>query len=202
MIEKIKIIKIKNYPNENVLVENIKKKNIVVGRNGFGKTTLFKSIRKNIVDRVVGEVGLQFSKEFISDPKHVYFTLPEELDGRAVKETINPFESDTFVPRTMKTMQMSEMSSGQEQKDILTMFQNNVVYDGCIWFVDEPEKSMDVIELDKFIKYILKLDAQVFINTHSPTLLTDKRFNKIVLDEDYNDKMEKIFITNGKKNRR
>jgi len=198
MIEKIKIEKINNYPEEGVLIENIGKKNIVVGRNGYGKTTLFKGIRKNIMERVVGEVGLQFSKEFIESPKHVYFTLPEELDAKAIKETINPYEADTFVGRTIKTLEMSEMSSGQEQKDILTMFKNEVVYEGCIWFIDEPEKSMDVIELDKFIKYIHKLDAQVFINTHSPTLLNDKRFNKIVLDKKYNEKMEKILSkTNG-----
>ena len=199
MIEIIKIIKIENYPDENVIINNIKKKNIIIGRNGFGKTTLFKSIRKNIIDRDRNEVQLKFSDEFISNPKHVYFTIPEELDGRAIKDTISPFEADSFVPRTIKTIEMSEMSSGQEQKDILSMFQNNIVYDGCIWFIDEPEKSMDVIELDKFIKYILKLDAQVFINTHSTTLLNDKRFNKIILDEEYNEKMINIFSANEKR---
>lgn len=192
MIEKMKVLKLDHYPQENVVIDGIGKKNLIVGRNGFGKTTLLKAIRKNIMQGSQNEVLVQFSKEFFEDPKHVFFTIPEELDGRAVRDSVNPYESDTFVPRTIKSMQMSEMSSGQEQKDILEMFKNKVVYDGCIWFIDEPEKSMDIVELDRFLEYIHKLDAQVFINTHSPMLLSDERFNKIVLDQEYAQKMGKI----------
>ena len=192
MITAIKVNALENFPHKDFLLGNIKKKNIIVARNGYGKTTLFKGIRDWINNEDRDSVDLEFTKDFIDNPKHVYFTLPEELDGRAIQSSISPFEASSFIPKTVKYMEMSEMSSGQEQRDILTMFRDNAIYDGCIWFIDEPEKSLDVVELNKFIKYILKADVQVFINTHSETLLKDSRFNRIVLDEDYFDKAKKI----------
>ena len=185
MITSIKIKHIEHFPVDDLIIDKITKKNILIGRNGFGKTTLFKSVRAWVIEQNRDEIDLSFSEDFMNNPKHVYFTLPEELDGRAIQKDISPFDSKTFMSKTVKSMQMSEMSSGQEQRDILDMFKSDAIYDGCIWFIDEPEKSLDVVELDKFIKYLLKTDIQVFINTHSPTLLNDNRFNKIVLDNDY-----------------
>jgi len=198
MITSIKIKHIEHFPIDGFTIDKITKKNIFIGKNGFGKTTLFKAIRKWVVEQNRDEISIFFSEAFMESPKHVYFTLPEELDGRAIQKDINPSDSKTFMAKTVKSMQMSEMSSGQEQRDILSMFKSDAIYDGCIWFIDEPEKSLDVVEFDKFIKYLLTSDIQVFINTHSPTLLNDNRFNRIILDADYYEKIHKIFKKVGK----
>jgi len=181
-------INIKKVPNTKHAVEllDIKKHNLIIAPNGWGKTQMVKEIRNKLFeDRENDNISISFEKGFMDNPKHVYFTINEELDKRAIQASISPFESDSYGTRLVKSMSLGEMSNGQGQLDLLTDFAEELIYPGCIWFLDEPEKSLDIVQVDKLIKKLLSLDIQVFIISHSPLFIKNKKFNKIILDEKY-----------------
>jgi energy-coupling factor transporter ATP-binding protein EcfA2 len=176
-----------NYPNQ------IKQYNIIIAPNGYGKTQLIKAIRSKLFEKTKRkDVELDFSEEFKKDPKGVYFTINEELDKRAIGSSINTNDSKSFLNKTMEYMHRSELSNGQEQKRTIDMFLKQLILPETIWFLDEPEKSLDIVQLDLMIKKILSLNIQVFIVTHSPILINNENFNKIILDEEYFKKVENI----------
>ena len=192
MLTKIKIKEIP-YTNKSVEILDIKKHNIIIAPNGWGKTQMIKAIRSKLFEDTDDKnVSMAISKEFMENPKHIYFTINEELDQRAIGNSINPSDSSTYAARLVKSVNLKEMSNGQGQLDLLNDFSNDMVYAGCIWFLDEPEKSLDIVQINKLMKKLLSLDIQVFIITHSPLFLKNDKFNKIILDEDYFKKAMKL----------
>jgi len=192
MIKRIKIKEVP-YTNKSVNISEIQNHNLIIAPNGWGKTQMIKAIRSKLFEDTENtNVGIAFTEEFMQNPKHVYFTINEELDQRAIKESINPFDSGSYGSRLIKTMSLGEMSNGQGQLDLLSDFTNDMIYDGCIWFLDEPEKSLDIVQVDKLIKKILSLNIQIFVISHSPLFLRNEKFNKIILDEKYYNKSMKL----------
>lgn len=187
MITRIKTEKLMYLTKDIDLSGNdIKQYNVILAPNGFGKTQLIKSIRNKIFENQKRkDIRLDFTDEFKENPKGVYFTINEELDGRAIKDTINSYDSNTFISRTLESMHRSELSNGQEQKRTIEMFLDNLIQPETIWFLDEPEKSLDIVQQDILMKKILSLNIQVFVVTHSPLFIKNTKFNIIPLDEEY-----------------
>jgi predicted ATPase len=183
-----------------VNINNITQKNIIIAGNGWGKTQLIKSIRSKLFEKHQRiDIKLKFTKDFIRKPKGVYFLINEELDSRAVKDSVNPFESSTYCSRIVETIHKSTLSNGQDQKRTINGFMNELIVKDTIWFLDEPEKSLDLVELSNLIEKIVKLDSQVFIITHSPLFINDERFNKIILDKSYYNELVKRKLIHSEK---
>ena len=188
MITKIKTKDLKHLTRD-IKLEKIKKHNIIIAPNGWGKTQLIKAIRDKLFqDCSRCDIKLDFSNEFKKEPKGVYFSINEELDSRAIRESVNLFDGDTYCSRLVESVTKSELSNGQDQQRTLKLFSEEVIKEGFIWFLDEPEKSLDIVELSELINNILKLNAQIFIITHSPLFIMNDKFNKIILDENYYEK--------------
>jgi predicted ATPase len=192
VITKIKIKEIP-YTEKSIDISKITNHNLIIAPNGWGKTQMIKAIRSKLFeDTQTKNVSLSFTEEFMQNPKHVYFTINEELDQRAIKDSISPFDSSSYGTRLVKTVNLQSMSNGQSQLDLLSDFSNDLIYSGCIWFLDEPEKSLDIVQVDKLIKKILSLDIQIFVISHSPLFLKNKKFNQIIIDQKYFDKSIKL----------
>ena len=192
MIEKV-ITQNLRYMDTDINIDNISEHNVIIARNGWGKTTLIKAIRSKLFeDNTRKDIQIKFSDDFMADPKGVYFTINEELDARAVKDSINSNDPITYTARFIEGITKSELSNGQDQRRTIEMFLDSLIKPGTIWFLDEPEKSLDIVQQHELIKKILKSNCQTFIITHSSLFLQNKNFNKIVLDEDYYTKVQKI----------
>lgn len=192
MVERL-ITKELKHISEDIDIDNIGKHNVIIARNGWGKTTIIRAIRSKLFEDINRkDIRIKFSDEFIADPKGVYFTINEELDARAVRESINPNDGDTFNARFIEQITKSELSNGQDQRRTIEMFLEQLIKPNTIWFLDEPEKSLDIVQQNELIKKILKSECQTFIITHSPLFIQNDKFNKIVLDREYYSQVKTI----------
>lgn len=168
--------------------------NVLIGKNGCGKSTFFNVLRDCLLAAKADGVKLKLDRSLLSKP--VYFIASEENDPRLNLSSISPFDQQS--PHKIAFwMNRSELSNGQNTfamlKDVAS-FANN----GSMVFFDEPEKALDASSLIAFKKNVKELskDVQVIIITHHPALILDEKFVDSVVefddDKSYLDDVKKL----------
>jgi len=160
--------------------------NVIAAPNGYGKSTIFQSIKDTLFKTPVNGIKLNFTQSFIDNPSEMYFMSPYEVNGKALLNSANPFDSEQYNYSIIEGYKRIHLSSGQETKEMLLDFKVLAKKDNRIIFLDEPEISMDAVELYKFKETLKNINnIQIWIISHNPLFVLEDEFNVISLDEDY-----------------
>lgn len=160
--------------------------NIIVAPNGFGKSTIFDNIKSTLFEKPVEGINISFTDDFRKNPAEMYFMSSHEINGKTLLQNANPFDNDQYNYSITEGFKRIHLSSGQETKEMLLDFEVLATKANRIIFLDEPELSMDAIELKKFIDIVKKLNnIQIWIISHNPLFVLDDDFNIISLDDNY-----------------
>lgn len=168
--------------------------NVLIGKNGCGKSTFFKVLRDCLLEAKTDGVKLKLDRSLLSKP--VYFIASEENNPRLNLLNISPFDRQS-THKVVFWMNRSELSNGQNTFAMLrdvASFANN----GSMVVFDEPEKALDASSLIAFKKNVKELskDVQVIIITHHPALILDEKFVDSVVefgdDKSYLDDVKKL----------
>ena len=168
--------------------------NVIVAPNGYGKSTIFQSIKDTLFDKPVKGLKIQFTQEFIDNPAEMYFLSPSELSGKSLLSNANPFNQAQYNSSLIEGYKRCHLSSGQETKEMLLDFETLAATDNRIIFLDEPEISMDAVQLFNFKESLKKINnIQIWIISHSPIFILEKEFNIISLDDNYLKELKAIY---------
>jgi len=168
--------------------------NVVVAPNGYGKSTIFQSIKDTLFKEPIEGLKIKFTQSFIDNPAEMYFMSPYEVNGKALLSSANPLDSEQYNYSIIEGYKRCHLSSGQETKEMLLDFEVLAAKDNRIIFLDEPEISMDAVQLFKFKESLKKLtNIQIWIISHSPIFILEKDFNIVSLDDDYLTELKEIY---------
>jgi len=171
-----------------------KKLNVIVAPNGFGKSTIFNSIKVTLFDNPVKGMKISFTDEFIKNPAEMYFMSPHEINGKSLLKDANPFDAEQYNYSIIEGFKRVHLSSGQETKEMLLDFEVLASKENRIIFLDEPELSMDAVELKKFKEIVKNLtNVQLWIISHNPLFVLDDDFHIVSLDNDYLNDFKEIY---------
>lgn len=147
----------------------------IVGRNGSGKSTIFRMIL-NLINPTSGEI-LYNGNKINSDTLNTFGYLPEEgsllnqytvldiceyyasLKGMEDKEILQNLIKwlEEFHIEHLLTMKIKKLSKGNRQK---IQFIIAVLHNPDFIILDEPFSGLDPVSVDELEKVILKLKAQ------------------------------------------
>ncbi len=171
-----------------------KQLNVIVAPNGFGKSTIFNSIKTTLFEKEVKGLDITFTEDFKNNPSEMYFLSPHEINGRSLLNNANPFDQEQYNYSLIEGLKRINLSSGQETKELLLDFEVLASKENRIIFLDEPELSMDAVELNKFKNIVKDLkNIQIWIISHNPLFVLDDTFNVISLDEEYLKEFRSIY---------
>lgn len=161
----------------------------LVGRNGCGKSTLFRLINKleeptegNI--EIQGEVLGYIPQEFDFPDKLVGEYLEERLDSHwefyKIEELVNALAFNNFDPY----QELKTLSEGQKMKVKLI---ETMLARPSMLFIDEPTNHLDIEGIMWFEQYVRKLNITVVMISH------DRSFLNHVVDEIWEIEKGKIY---------
>ena len=156
-----------------------KKKIGLVGRNGCGKSTLFKMImgEEDITSGSISKVGERIG--YIPQE----FDFPDEMVGIYLEEVLDNSWEYYKIEKLAKQLQfthfdpyqnLNTLSEGQKMKVKLMEL---MLQDPTILLIDEPTNHLDIEGIEWFEKYVKTLQIPVLMISH------DRQFLNNVVDE-------------------
>jgi ATPase subunit of ABC transporter with duplicated ATPase domains len=156
-----------------------KKKIGLVGRNGCGKSTLFKMImgEEDITSGSISKVGEKIG--YIPQE----FDFPDEMVGIYLEEVLDNSWEYYKIDKLAKQLQfthfdpyqnLNTLSEGQKMKVKLMEL---MLQDPTILLIDEPTNHLDIEGIEWFEKYVKTLQIPVLMISH------DRQFLNNVVDE-------------------
>ena len=156
-----------------------KKKIGLVGRNGCGKSTLFKMImgEEDITSGSISKVGEKIG--YIPQE----FDFPDEMVGIYLEEVLDNSWEYYKIEKLAKQLQfthfdpyqnLNTLSEGQKMKVKLMEL---MLQDPTILLIDEPTNHLDIEGIEWFEKYVKTLQIPVLMISH------DRQFLNNVVDE-------------------
>lgn len=163
----------------------------VTGRNGVGKTTLFKAI-----------AGLlPYEGEILYEGFATYHFQEPTLFNRTVKENIlyplkiRKWPMEQYLPTLenyvkilhvdhLLEMKAKELSSGEKMKVSLL---RSIIFEPSILLLDEPTTYLDLASIDQLITLIkqLKQTMTILIITHNQAFIDALADDVVTLGENY-----------------
>lgn len=147
----------------------------LVGKNGCGKTTLFK-ILNGVEEPSTGNIEIQ-GEVFGYIPQE--FSFPDEMVGEYLEKKLE-FEWDTYKIETLASnlkfhnydpyQKLSTLSEGQKMKVKLIEV---MLSDPTTLFIDEPTNHLDIDGIMWFENYVKSLPQAVIMISHDRTFLNN-----------------------------
>lgn len=170
--------------------------NVIIGRNGIGKSTVIEAINNAWVKNKSSE-GLLYEEKKMNNKERIYIFSAEENNPKRQLSNISMFDPD-YADKTVHWLNRSEMSSGVQTKE----FFDDAMYlseNARIIILDEPEQALDA-ESMLYIKKELKeksKDTQFIIVSHHPAFILDPDFNILEFDPEkpYKPSVEKLVLS-------
>ena len=162
--------------NENILVKNInlnfygQDKIGIVGKNGVGKTTLFRMLTEELKNRTDIKLGVmpQDYREVLDYNQSAYDFL--SVDGTKDERTkIMTYLSSVKFSKEEINRKMGELSPGQRAKIILTKLD----FDGAnVLLLDEPTRNFSPLSIDELNSVFADFKGAIFAISHDRSFLT------------------------------
>jgi len=162
------------FKNVNFSISN-NKKIALVGKNGCGKTTLFKMIN-GLVEPTRGNITIT-NENIKYIPQQ--FSFPDELVGIYLEEFLEYPSEHYKIDKLISKLdfknydpyqEIKTLSEGQKMKiKIIEM----MLSDPTVLFIDEPTNHLDIEGIEWFEDYINSLDLSVIMISHDRTFLNN-----------------------------
>ena len=162
--------------SENILAKNInldfygQDKIGIVGKNGVGKTTLFRMLTEELKNRTDIKLGImpQDYREILDYNQTAYEYL--SVDGTKDERTkIMTYLSSVKFSKEEINRKMGDLSPGQRAKIILTKLD----LDGAnVLLLDEPTRNFSPLSIDELNSVLADFKGAIFAISHDRSFLT------------------------------
>lgn len=169
--------------------------NVIIGKNGIGKSTIVKAIQNAwVLNKNGANKGIKHETKKINDKESLYILTAEENNPKNQLANVSPTDQ-YYAEKIQHWFFRSELSSGMNTteylEDAMALAENARTI-----ILDEPEQALDAESLLKLIRRFKKISksTQIIIVSHHPAFILEPTFNIIEFDEKkpYKPSVEKL----------